>query len=69
VRLGHLLWNGRIDLPFGPEAAEQLVAEEMAIRDPSGSHTGRVVFDIQTADDVNRALWLFRFAYLIGDPS
>ncbi len=69
VTLGHLLWNGRIDLPFGSEAAEQLVAEEMASRDPSRSHTGRVVFDIQSPEDVNRALWLFRFAYLIAGPS
>ena len=69
VTLGHLLWNGRIDLPFGPQAAEQLVAEEMASRDPGESHTVRVVFDIQSADDVNHALWLFRFAYLIAEPN
>jgi len=69
VRLGHLLWNGRIDLPFGREAADQLIAEEMASRDPGEPHTGRVVFDIQSADDVNRALWLFRFAYLVADSS
>jgi hypothetical protein len=69
VRLGHLLWNGRIDLPFGPEAAAQLVAEKMAVRDPSGPHTGRVVFDLRSAEDVDRALALFGFAYLTADSS
>jgi hypothetical protein len=69
VRLGHLLWNGRIDLPFGPEAADRLIAEKMATRDPNRPDAGRVVFDIHTKDDVNRALWLFRFAYLIADSS
>jgi hypothetical protein len=69
VRLGHLLWNGRIELPFGAEAADQLIAEEMAISDPCWPHTSRVVFEIRSADDVNRALWLFRFAYLVADSS
>ena len=65
VRLGHLRWNGRIDLPFGPLASAQLIAEGLALRDPDEPETNRVVFDIRTAADVNRALWLFRLAYLI----
>jgi hypothetical protein len=64
VLLGHLRWDGRIDLPFGPEAADRLVAEEMASRDPDQPDTGRVVFDVRSAADVDRAVWLLRLAYL-----
>jgi len=64
VILGYLRWNGRIDLPFGPEAADQLVSEKIASRDLD---TDRVVFDIRTAADVNRAVSLLRLAYLIVD--
>ncbi|HSZ59991.1 MAG TPA: luciferase family protein [Tepidisphaeraceae bacterium] len=61
VTLGHLRWNGRIDLPFAPELGDRLVAEQMATRDPE---TDRVVFDVRTGADVDRAVWLLRLAYL-----
>jgi hypothetical protein len=64
VRLGHLRWTGRIDLPFPPEIGERLVAEEMACPDPEHPGTGRIVFDVRSVGDVDRAVWLFRFAYL-----
>ncbi|MDB5289584.1 MAG: hypothetical protein JWL69_825 [Phycisphaerales bacterium] len=67
VQLGHLRWNGRIDLPFGPEVGDQLMAEDMVTRDPDPPETQRVVFDVRTQADVGRALWLLRIAYLNVD--
>jgi hypothetical protein len=68
VPLGHLRWNGRIVLPFGPEMGDRLVAEKMATRDPDRPDTRRAVFDVRTVADVDRAIWLLRLAYLSGDP-
>jgi hypothetical protein len=67
VTLGHLRWNGRIDLPFGPEVGDRLVAEGMATRDLDPPDQGRVVFDVRGSDDVDRAIWLLRLAYLSLD--
>ena len=67
VTLGHLRWSGRIDLPFGPEARDRLLAEEMARRDPDQPDTDGVVFDVRTVADVDRAVWLLRLAYLSVD--
>jgi hypothetical protein len=67
VRLGHLNWNGRLVLPFGPEIRDELVAPRTANLDPDPADIGRSIFHVQTAADVNRALFLFRFAYLIAD--
>ena len=64
VSLGHLGWSGRLDLPFNQEVGERLVAEEMAALDPDRFDAGRVVFEVQTTDDVDRAVWLLRLAYL-----
>src|SRR5207248_1181073 len=67
VALGHLRWNGRIDLPFGPELGDRLVAEGMATRDFNRPDQGRVVFDVRGGADVDRAIWLLRLAYLSLD--
>jgi hypothetical protein len=66
VNLGHLRFNGRLDLPFGPEQGDQLVAEGIAEHDSDQSD--RVVFDVRTVADVNYAVWLLRLAYLIAGP-
>jgi hypothetical protein len=67
VKLGHLDWDGRLVLPFGPETQNQLVAEKMANRDPGQADGEYAILDVRTADDVHRALWLLRFAYLVED--
>jgi len=67
VKLGHLDWDGRLVLPFGPETQNQLVAEKMADRDPGQADKKYAILDVRTADDVHRALWLLRFAYLVED--
>jgi hypothetical protein len=64
VMLGHVRWNGRIDLPFAPEIRDRLVAEEMASRDRDHPDACRVVFVVRTMADVDRAVWLLRLAYL-----
>src|SRR5258708_2250000 len=63
-KLGDLRWNGRVDLPFPPEVGDRLVAEGMADHAPGLFGTGRVVFDVRTLADTNRAVWLLRLAYV-----
>jgi hypothetical protein len=65
VTLGHLDWNGRLDLPFGPEVSGFLVEEGMAELDASALC---VMLNIQSAADIDRAICLLRLAYLIMDP-
>jgi hypothetical protein len=65
AQLGHLDWNGRLALPFGPEMQNQLVAEKMAKRDFDQADMEHAIIDVRTTDDVHRALWLLRFAYLV----
>jgi len=65
--LGHLGWHGRIDLPFGPQVQDRVLIEKMASLDTDRPNTHRLVFDIRTAADVDRAIWLLRLAYLIED--
>jgi hypothetical protein len=71
VSLGYLRWDGRLDLPFRSEVRDRLVAEEMARPgpDPDPDHTNsdRLVFDVRTLGDVDRAVWLLRLAYLSLD--
>jgi len=67
VKLGHLDWDGRLVLPFGPEMRNRLVVEKMAHRDYDHPDSGLAVLDIRTREDVDQALWLLRFAYLVGD--
>lgn len=69
VMLGHVRWNGRIDLPFAPEIRDRLVAEEMASCDPDEPDASRVVFVVRTMADVDRAVWLLRLAYLNVDSN
>jgi hypothetical protein len=64
VTLGHLRWDGRLDLPFGPEVRDRLIAEEMGTLDPDRPDSGRLVFDVRTTGDVDRAVWLLRLAFL-----
>jgi hypothetical protein len=67
VTLGHLRWDGRLDLPFHSEVRKRLLAEGMASPDPDQPDSGRLVFDVRTLRDVDRAVWLLRLAYLSLD--
>jgi hypothetical protein len=64
VHLGHLNWNGRVVIPFESELRDRLVSEGMAAYEPDLPGTERVVFDVRSAQDVERALWLLRLSYL-----
>jgi hypothetical protein len=68
VTLGHLRWNGRLDLPFDGEVRDRLIDESMARADPDRPDTGRLVFDVRALGDVDRAVWLLRLAYLSMAP-
>ena len=67
VALGHLRWDGRIHLSFRPELRDRLVAEAMADLDPEEPGAARVVFELRTPADVERATWLLRLAFLSLD--
>src|SRR3989442_4097309 len=45
VVLGHLRWNGRVDLPFASQLRVRLLAEGMVDRDVEHRDPGHVVFD------------------------
>lgn len=67
VMLGRLHWNGTLDLPFGPEVPEQLLAEMMTTSDPDNHGERRVVFSIRSPADIDHAVWLLRLAFLISE--
>jgi hypothetical protein len=60
--LGHLDWEGRLDLPFSPKVLHEATGSEAVNR-----HSNRAVFQIQTGADVDCAVRLLRLAYLIVD--
>jgi hypothetical protein len=64
MRLGHLRWDGRLDVPFPVELRNRLVAEEMVGIDPDESRVDRVVWIVRRPADVDRAVWLLRLSYL-----
>jgi hypothetical protein len=65
VKLGRLSWSGRLDLPFAAHVADRLVAEGFGDRVSTWPESERLVLQIRTADDVDRALCLLRLAYLV----
>ena len=67
VLLGHLHWNGRLDMSFGPAVRDRLIAEDLAAPDPDHPASERLVFDVRTLADADRAIWLLRLAYISLD--
>jgi len=67
LALGRLRWDALLELSFGLEARDRLLAEAMAHPDPEDPQSGRIVFDVRTSEDVERAVWLLRLAYLNPD--
>jgi hypothetical protein len=60
--MARLSWDGRLDLPFGQEVLDEIMAVETA-----GRNSNRAVFQVQTDADVDRAIGFLRLAYLIVD--
>jgi len=67
VMLGHLRWDGRLNLPFEADVSERLLEEEMVQRDPNHLDSSRVIFDVRNISDADHAVWLLRLAYLSAD--
>jgi hypothetical protein len=66
VNLGHLKWGGQLVLGFGLEARTAIADETIGCNEPD--QWGDVmVFNIRCASDVDRALCLLRFSYLISE--
>ena len=64
---GHLDWSGRIDLPLKREIRDQLIAEEIIRSDLDYASADGLVLVVQTRADADRAIRLFRLAYLIAE--
>jgi len=62
--VAQLRWNGRLDVLVPSELTDRLIVEAMAARDPHPSRNDRVVWTVRTHDDVQRAVWLLRLAYI-----
>jgi hypothetical protein len=60
--MGHLNWDGRLDVPFGLEAADQLARVEA-----NTTKGDRSTFQVQNNADVDSAIRLLRLSYLIVD--
>ena len=58
----HLNWDGRLDLPFAPEVADQLAAVES-----NKPNADRAIFLVEINADVESAIRLLRLSYLIVD--
>ena len=69
ITLGHLDWNGRLDLPLGPQARKRLVEEKMVVPDARYPGTECVMFLIRNDADVERAVWLLRLTHLIMEST
>lgn len=66
VTLGHLKWCGQMTIAFGPEARCAIADEKMGGDEPGWPDGDVMVLNIRSATDVDRALCLLRFAYLIS---
>ncbi|MBL8165743.1 MAG: DUF5519 family protein [Anaerolineae bacterium] len=66
VEVGHVHFNGMVDIPFNSKLRNQLIAEQRAVPHHLLKDTGWISFYIREAADVERALWLFRLSYLFN---
>jgi hypothetical protein len=69
VELGRLNWGGQLRLIFGRHACHAIVAERMARVDTRHPGVDSVVLDIRDINDVDRALMLLGFSYLLLDSN
>jgi hypothetical protein len=66
VEVGHVHFNGMVDIPFNSKLRNQLIAEQRAEPHHLLKDTGWISFYIREESDVERALWLFRLSYLFN---
>ncbi len=66
VEVGHVHWNGMVDIPFNSKIRQQLVTEGRAEPHHLYPETGWITFYIHTDADVEQAIWLFHLSYLFN---
>jgi Family of unknown function (DUF5519) len=69
IELGRLNWGGQLRPIFGRHAARAIVAERMARVDTRHPGVDAVVLDIRDINDVDHALMLLGFSYLLLDSN
>jgi Family of unknown function (DUF5519) len=66
VEVGHVHYNGMVDIPFNSKIRHQLVQEGQAEPHHLLKDTGWITFFIRSEADVERAVWLFRLSYVFN---
>ena len=66
VEVGHVHYNGMVDIPFNSKIRHQLVKEGSAEPHHLLKETGWITFFVRTEADVEHAIWLFRISYLFN---
>lgn len=66
VEVGHVHFNGMVDIPFNSKIRTQLIAEGRAEVHHLLKDTGWISFYIHSEADVEQAIWLFRLSYLFN---
>lgn len=66
VEVGHIHFNGMVDIPFNSKIRNQLVKDRSAEPHHLLKDTGWISFYIRSETDVERAIWLFRISYLFN---
>lgn len=66
TEIGHFHSSGMVDIPFNSRLRHQLIAEQQAEPHHLLKDTGWISFYIRAADDVDKAIRLFRLSYLFN---
>jgi hypothetical protein len=66
VEVGHVHFNGMVDIPFNSKIRNQLIAEGRAEVHHFLKDTGWISFYIRSDEDVEKAIWLFKLSYLFN---
>ena len=66
AEVGHIHFNGMVDIPFNSKIRSQLLAEKRAESHHLLPETGWVSFYVRSEADVEQAIWLFRLSYLFN---
>ena len=66
VEVGHVHFNGMVDIPFNSKIRDQLIKEGQAEPHHLLKDTGWITFYIRSEADVEHAIRLFRISYLFN---
>lgn len=65
IEIGHIHSNGVVDIPFSKKIKEVLIREKKASVHHYSPNSGWTSFHIRLESDVDSALWLLQFSYLL----